>query len=193
MAGAVSQAGFCIGYAWAARQWGWAGSLLAAGAAFGATTLVPEAVGLSALATFPVIIVVIVVAHLLMPAQPARVVDRAEFPRWDLPALMLAATAFVVGLTSAAPLLGSRLAGLIAPFPLFATVLAAFAHRVQGRDAAVGVLRGLLLGLFAFASFFLTVSLLLPTGIAVSFLAPIAVGLAVQAASLIAGRRLGLA
>lgn len=50
---------------------------------------------------------------------------------------------------------------------------------------AVGVLRGLLLGLFAFASFFLvTAGLIEQAGIALAFTAAIAVTFAVQGASL---------
>jgi hypothetical protein len=106
---------------------------------------------------------------------------------------MVVATVFVLALTEAAPFLGARLAGLIAPFPLYGAVLAVFAQRMQGRDAAVAVVRGLVLGLFAFTGFFLAVTLLLPSGIAVAFAAAIAVAIAVEGASLVAGRRLGIA
>jgi hypothetical protein len=192
MAGAVSQAAFCLGYAWAAQRWSWPGAMAGATLAFAVSTLVLSQVGLAAPAFFVVIIVVIVVAMFLMPFAPARAIGRVDYPRWDLPARMVVATAFVFALTAAAPLLGARLAGLLAPFPLYASVLAAFGQHVQGRDAAVGVLRGLLLGLFAFASFFLTVALLLSSGVAVAFVSAILVALAVQAATLLGGRRLGL-
>jgi hypothetical protein len=73
-------------------------------------------------------------------------------------------------LTGAAPLLGARLAGMLATFPVFATVLTVFAHRAQGRDAAQRVLRGLLLGLFAYSGFFLVIALAIERiGIAASF------------------------
>ncbi len=192
MAGAVSQAAFCLGYAWTAQRAGWPGSLAGATLAFAASTLILTAVALPAVAFFVVIIVVIVVALFLMPTARLEV-EQAEYPRWDIPARMVVATAFVLALTSAAPLLGARLAGLIAPFPLYATVLAVFSHHALGRDAAVGVLRGLLLGLFAFASFFLAVTTLLGQGILVAFAAAAAAALAVQAATLLAGRRFGLA
>ena len=193
MAGAASQAAFCLGYAWAAQRAGWIRSVLAATAAFAVATTVLDATVLAVQGMFLVIIVVLVVALFLMPDAPLRATRDVEFPRWDLPARMVVATAFVVVLTGAAPLLGARLAGLIAPFPLYATVLAAFAHRLQGVDSAVAVLRGLLLGLFAFASFFLALSLLLPAGLGVAFAAAVAIALAVQGASLLTGRRLGLA
>ena len=193
LAGTISQAAFCLGYASAARRLGWATSLLAATLAFGIATAALDLVVLPAAGYFVVVIVALVVALFLMPAAPGREEVEVGFPAWDLPARMVVATVFVVGLTSAAPLLGAHLAGLIAPFPLYATVLAAFAHRLQGAGAAVAVVRGLLLGLFAFASFFLSLSLLLPEGIGLAFAVAIAVVLTVQGASLLGGRRLGLA
>ena len=58
----------------------------------------------------------------------------------------------------------------------------------------MGVLRGLLLGLFALAGFFLTTALYLETaGIALAFAAAIVVALVLQAASLFVGRRLASA
>jgi hypothetical protein len=193
MAGAASQAAFCLGYAWAAQRLGWAAAVLAATAAFGASTVILNLLVLPAQAYFVVVILVLVVSLFLMPGAPALAGAQIRFPAWDLPARMVVATVFVVALTAVAPLLGPHLAGLIAPFPLYATVLAAFAHRLQGGGPAVGVVRGLLLGLFAFASFFLVLALLLPDGIALAFAVAIAIALAVQGASLVAGRRLGLA
>ena len=193
MAGAASQAAFCLGYAWAAQRVGWAGSVVAATVAFALATMVLNVVALPVEGYFVVVILVLVVSLFLMPPAPTHAEQATRFPAWDLPARMVVATSFVVLLTAAAPRLGAHLAGLIAPFPLYATVLAAFAHRLQGAGSAAAVVRGLLLGLFAFASFFLTLSLLLPDGIAPAFAAAIAVAVAVQGASLLAGRRLGLA
>ena len=202
MAGTASQSAFCLGYSWTARRLGWALSLPAATLAFAGVTsvlavvLLPALVLLSALALFVVMIVLLVVSLFLMPTHSAhndQAIERIDFPRWDIPLRMVVATSFVLALTSAAPLLGPRLAGMLAPFPLYGAVLAAFAHRMQGADSAVAVLRGLLLGLFAFVSFFLVLALLLPDGLALAFGTAIVVALAVQGASLVAGRRLGLA
>ncbi|HET7420562.1 MAG TPA: hypothetical protein VFL27_09295 [Candidatus Dormibacteraeota bacterium] len=193
MAGAASQAAFCLGYAWSAQRLGWVASVGVAALAFAGSTVVLDAVRLPAEGYFVVVILVLVVALFLMPAAPPRPGAAIDFPAWDLPARMVVATAFVVVLTATAPLLGAHLAGLIAPFPLYATVLAAFAHRLQGPAQAAAVVHGLLLGLFAFASFFLVLSLLLPDGIGLAFVAAVAVAAGVQGASLFAGRRLGLA
>ena len=51
---------------------------------------------------------------------------------------------------------------LLAVYPLYSAVLAAFAHRLEGRAAAVGLLRGLLVGLFSFTAFYSTLAILLP-------------------------------
>jgi hypothetical protein len=64
-------------------------------------------------------------------------------------------------LTAIASGLGPQLSGLVTPFPIFGSVLAPFAHRQQGAGAATQFLRGLALGMFGFASFFLVVGALL--------------------------------
>ncbi len=103
---------------------------------------------------------------------------------------MAAATALVVALTGAADFLGPQVSGLFATFPLFASVLAVFAHRTLGAAAARAVLRGLLLGLFAFAAFFVTLGALIERlGIGPAFAAAIVAALAVQTASLLLARK----
>ena len=68
------------------------------------------------------------------------------------------ATLFVVGLTEASQQLGPHLTGLLSPFPLYALILAVFAHHFEGPAAAIRVLKGMLQGLFSFAVFFLIVA-----------------------------------
>jgi hypothetical protein len=193
MAGAISQAAFCLCFAWTARSAGWPLSLAVASTGFAAATVALSFVGLPVAGAFVVVIIVLMVALFLMPAAPGRPDARSSFPHWDLPARMLVATAFVVVLTTAAPRLGPRLAGLLAPFPIYGAVLAAFAYRVQGPAASVSVLRGLLLGLFAFACFFAALSTLLERDVVLAFAAAILVAAIVQGGALVLGRRFGLA
>jgi hypothetical protein len=194
MAGTASQATFCVLYAWVARRRGWAPSLVAATAGFLVVTALLNFVVVSTWITFAAMLAVLVVAIRLMPKRGSPGPESISFPRWDIPTRMVVATAFVVVLTAVAPVLGPRLAGLLAPFPLYATVLATFAHRIQGAGPAVGVLRGLLLGLFAFAAFFMTLAeLLTGHGVALAFAAAAVVVLAVQGVSLAVGRRLRVA
>ena len=83
-----------------------------------------------------------------------------------------------------------QLTGLLATFPLYGAILAGFAHHLQGPGPAIRVLRGLLLGLFAFAGFFFVLAMLLErVGIAGGFAAAIAAVLALQGGALWALRR----
>jgi hypothetical protein len=194
LAGTVCQVAFALTYAWIALRAGWIVSFAAATISFLALTAVLDVLGLGLAVTFAVAVASLLIALALMPRRRAARPSIGPTPWWDIPARMVVATTFVIVLTAAAPALGARLAGLLSPFPLYATVLAVFAHRLQGGAAAVGVLRGLVLGLFAFAGFFGAVAMLLvPDGITIAFSVAVVVALAVQAVSLATGRILKIA
>src|SRR5205814_8550954 len=107
-----------------------------------------------ALVTLMLGVSALVIALAAMPRQAVKRSERVALPWWDIPARMLVATVFVLALTSAAPALGSRLSGLLSPFPVYAAVLCVFAHRLQGAAAGIAGMRGPLLGLFGFAAVF---------------------------------------
>ena len=194
LAGAVSQTAFALAYAWTALRFNWTWCVAAATFAFAVATLMLDLAPGDAAVTLVLAVLGLVIGMALMPRLAAKRSERVELPWWDLPARMLVATVFVLALTSAAPALGSRLSGLLSPFPVYAAVLCVFAHRLQGVAAAIAVMRGLLLGLFGFAAFFALLAFLLePTGIAVAFAIAIVAALVVQGASLAAGRRLRMA
>jgi hypothetical protein len=105
-------------------------------------------------------------------------------PRWDIPVRMGMATTIVLVLTATASWLGPQLSGLVSPFPVFIAVVAAAAHASKGAGFAVNVLRGAMLGLFAFVGFYTILALLLPhSSLALSFVAATATALLVQAAT----------
>jgi hypothetical protein len=79
-------------------------------------------------------------------------------PRWETPLRMLVATTFVIVLTGAAGVLGPQLSGLLAPFPVFATILAVFTHHFHSANSARLLLRGLISGAFSYAVFFLVIA-----------------------------------
>ena len=189
MAGTISQAAFCLTYARLASG-GVALSVGAAALVFAACTLVLDHVRASLSVLFVLAVGSLVIALSWMPRSlPAESPGRAV-PRWDLGARMVLATMFVVLLTGLAPTLGPRLAGLLAPFPIYATVLTIFAHLQAGPVAAASVLRGLLLGLFGFASFFLVLAVLLERGgIVLAFTLATLVAFGLQAVSLLILRR----
>ncbi|PYM16614.1 MAG: hypothetical protein DMD81_11990 [Candidatus Rokuibacteriota bacterium] len=175
MGGTISQAAFCVIYAWLAARGGWLLAVAVGSVAFAISTVALDRLALS-----------------LLPLSPDRRPITTAPPRWDLPARMLVATAFVLVLTGVAPSLGARLTGLLAPFPLYAAVLAGFAHHAHGPSAATRVLSGVLLGLFAFVGFFFVLAVLIDRrGIVIAFAAAIVVALTLHAGSLWALRRDG--
>jgi hypothetical protein len=71
----------------------------------------------------------------------------------DLAVRMVAGAALVVVLSAASAALGARLTGLLTPFPVIASVLAAFTHAVDGAAAVRRYADALVRGLPSFAAF----------------------------------------
>jgi len=186
LAGTISQVGFCLTYGWLAGRFGWPLTVAISILVFGGLTAVLQYLPLCSGPVFVAAILAVLLALWLLPAR-AHDGPRAlaPLPRWDLPARMGVATGFVLLLTAWAPALGPRLTGLLAPFPLYAAVLAVFAHAIQGPAPAALVLKGSLLGLFTFAGFFFTLATLLErAGIAVAFGSAILAACVLQGSSL---------
>ena len=158
---------------------------------FALATIAFQQVRLSAWPAYGAVIASLVIGILFMRRREGPASARAVAPDWDLPVRMVLATGLVLLLTGIAPRIGAHLSGLLSPFPIYAGVLAIFAHRQDGGAAANKVLRGLLLGLFAFASFFLVLALGLDRlGIGLSFALATLLALSVQGATLVTVRAL---
>ncbi len=209
LTGVASEVAFCLSFAWGGwlltgvrdmrhlRRLGWLLALLGGLAGFALATFVLQGISAPLWAYVALAVVSLGAGLLLMPrARKPSAIGHAKgptapaLPWWDLPARMGLATIFVVALTAIAPALGPRLTGLLAPFPLYASILAAFAYQQQGANAALGVLRGLVLGLFGFAACFLILAtLLVPLGIALSFALATLAALFMQGVTLLLMRR----
>jgi len=184
MIGTIAQAGFCLGYGRCAFRSPWLLALGAGIGAFGVTAAAFQSAGLTLIWLFPVTVFCLGLAIRLMPkGEDAR--RAAPLPGWDIPARMVIATAIVLLLTGFAPVLGPRVSGILSTFPVYASILTVFAHELQGPGPAIQVLRGLLFGLFSFATFFFVLGLLIvQVGLAGAFGAAIAAALLLQAGSL---------
>jgi uncharacterized membrane protein (GlpM family) len=129
--------------------------------------------------------VVAAIAGVRLIPQSAGLEEAPAPPRWDLPARMIVATALVVLITSAAPVIGPQLSGLLTTYPIYASVLAVFAHAQRGGAAATDVVRGLCYGIIAFATFFLCIGLLIERfGIAPAFVVAALAAVVVQSLTL---------
>lgn len=183
--GLTSLATFSLVFARCGRRFPWTVSLSTAWA-----TALAVDVGLSFLppltgiATGATTLVAIVLAIQLMPRTTVDDVTGAPQPPpgWDLPGRALATAILVVSVTTAAGILGPRWTGLLATFPVAASVVAAFALAQRGPTDAGRMLAGVLYGLFGFAGFCITVAQLVETLGAAAFLCGLGVAAAVQLA-----------
>lgn len=117
----------------------------------------------------------------LLHAPPGEPGEIGELPWWDLPARGLAAMALVIALTAASGALGPNLSGLLAPFPIITSVLAAFTHLHGGPEQVKVLLRNFLIGFYGFAAFCFVLAISLPSlGTGLSFSLATLVALVVQ-------------
>ncbi len=97
---------------------------------------------------------------------------------------MGAGVVLVLLVTHFASALGSHLSGAFAMFPVMASVLVVFSHRHSGSAFAINLLRGMVLGYYAFSIFCIVLSVTLSaTSIAVAFLLSLSCAVLVQAIS----------
>ena len=182
LAGAVAEVAFCVAYAGMATRASWLIAFASGSVAFAMTAVVLQQPELSLVIAGAGVWGSLAVALRLVRRGHTPTAMPAP-PRWDLPARMIIATTLVLAITELAPVLGPRWSGVLATFPVYAAILTVFAHRVSAASA-MEVLRGLLLGLFAFAAFFVVLGMLIErAGVAVAFAAAIVSALAVQAVS----------
>lgn len=186
--GASAQVAFAAAYTVVARRFGWGLSLTAAALAFFAVGFaVPP---MPPIVLYGLLVVAVAVYLATLGRRSGRARSLVTPPAWDIPARVIVATALVVVISSLAPVIGGRFSGILATFPVYAAVLATFAHVTYGPGEAADVLRGLATGLLGFGAFFLALGYLLGvTGIPASFAGALAVGFAVQAATLPLVRR----
>ena len=187
LAATLSQVAFALAYGWSSRR-GALSAFLCGFVAFAAATVVLSFLHWRATGTFVLVLGSLAVGYAVTRRRGASeaLSEPTELPRWDIPARMVAATMVVVVITTLAPVLGSHLAGLLSPFPVFATVLAVFTHHRHGASAATSTLDGLVLGLLAPAVFFLVLSVTLPAVGLLGFGFATAAAFAAHALSLLA-------
>src|SRR5690242_19844219 len=125
LAGLISLIAFVLAYGWVARRLPWPATLVISWAAFAAATVALEGVALRSEVTLPVVLLSFGLAYALMPRARSAPRD-PDPPHFDLAMRVIATAAFVVVLTAASGALGPRLSGLLAAFPVLASVLAAF-------------------------------------------------------------------
>jgi hypothetical protein len=158
VAGMASSCLFCLSYGLVSRKWPVGICVPVALSVFLVSTALCHQLPWTMFSASLFLLGAVLAASRAIGRRPAEAAP-AILPRWDLPARMLAATAFVLALTASARALGPQLSGLLAPFPVFAVVLGSFTHHRQGPAAAARLLRGIVLGAPTFIAFFVVVEL----------------------------------
>jgi hypothetical protein len=183
--GGICLLAFSLIYARAAARLAWQPSIVLAGATY--LTLGVAIPALPRLFLWAGVAIGVPVTVYLLARGPRPSPHIApDLPTWDIPARVLVATLLVVGISGAAPLIGGRAAGVLATFPVYASVLATFAHRLRGPADGIAVLRGMVTGLLGFSTFFLVLAeALATTSIPIAFGLAIGSGLAVQGLTLL--------
>ena len=154
--GSLAVTVFCVAYARSATRFAWPASASIALAGYFLAVALLAAFPLPLPVSFALLALAVPVgACLIQPAALTRAILAA--PPWDLPFRVCAATAIVIAITTLSATLGPRLSGLLSAFPVFVCVMAVFAHALYGAAAAQQFTRGLVVGSYSFAAFFLVV------------------------------------
>lgn len=145
------------------------------GAAYGLTLLPGTALAAASAATLAV-----VVSWRWLPRAEATT-GAIVLTGPDLAGRLAAGAALTVAVTGLSATLGATWSGLLAMFPLLGLILSVSSHRAHGPNFVIRLLRGMVMGRFAFAAFCLGLAWLLPHLAApVAFLAAAALSVLVQ-------------
>ncbi|MFY9479549.1 MAG: hypothetical protein WAQ08_18065 [Aquabacterium sp.] len=181
---------FGIAYAQAAsRRHAWPISLVAGWAAY---ALVVAALSINARPPMAYMAIVVLIAlgtaPLLYPKPP--VASHASSPlrtKGDLWLRMLAGALLTATVTHLAFHIGPTLSGMLAMFPVMGSVLAVFTHRHEGAIATIRLLKGMVLGYYAFSAFCIVLAITLPSWpLASSFATALLIALSIQIISRLA-------
>jgi len=100
LSGTTSQALFCLAYGWLAVHLQWTLTVTTSVLAFAGATAMLQYLKLPVEILFPIVVLVILLVLRAMPRQFASSTVVRFMPAWDIPARMIIATAYVVGLTA---------------------------------------------------------------------------------------------
>ena len=182
--GLASITAFALAYSWLAmrkEELAWYYPMLLGWGAFFLLTFLLDGLVLPQVGSFAGVVLFLALANVVLP-RPLASSSNQPVAKWEILVRMIAATVLVLFITEASTALGAQLSGLLTPFPVYVSVMAASAHRLYGAPSAVQLVRGATLGLFTPAIFFLIVGgMVVGFGVAVSF------GLAIVASLLVHG------
>lgn len=183
--GIVSLCAFILVYARLARRARWTSSLLAGWLAFIALSAALSQISTDATEALLLALGSLAVTVFALPRPLPATASPFQPPGWDLPLRGVSALVLVIAITALSGPLGPKLSGLLTPFPVVATVLAAFTHAQHGEHQLVRIMRGFTIGLVAYVLFCFALALALRSAaVAPSFALALSAALITQALTL---------
>jgi hypothetical protein len=169
MTGILALIVFCLSYSAFSRTRTWLPTLLLAYGLYALTILAVNYLQLNVVLSYALVIGFVLLALRFFPVSVEPVIKSRRIP-FEIPIRMGVATLFILLITALARVLGPNWSGILTPFPIMTSVLAIFAHTLQGSQAVIATLRGLVIGLFGFTTFLFLQAFLLPQfSVALSF------------------------
>ncbi len=169
MTGILALISFCFSYSAISRKLTWLPTLLLSYGIYTITALFFNYLQLNLWLSYGVVLGCVLLALRFFPVPGNMTITPKRLP-FDIPIRMLVATLFVLIITGLAAVLGPNWSGILTPFPILTSILAIFTHTLQGSDATILTLRGLLIGLLGFTTFLFLQAYLLPEfSVAISF------------------------
>jgi hypothetical protein len=164
MVGIIGWLAFCITYLLIGQRFNALISVLAGYLAYILVGLLLQNVTpmLSVNTWFIITLILIIVTLKNFPKIKTETCKSGKRLHFEVPLRMLMITAFVVGITYFADLLGPVWSGILTPFPIMTAVLAIFVHYTQGIHQVRTIFLGLYNGIFGFTAFLYLQVYLLP-------------------------------
>lgn len=187
--GILAWAAFSLAYAWCCLKLNWWYCTIIGWLAYFAVAalLLPVHVGI--VSAFVIVSILLAAMLCAFPHVSPAAARPAAYGKYDLLLRMATASLMVVSLTAFARLLGPMRSGILSAFPAYTTILAVFSHR-HSSAAAIATMKGVAVGLYTAATFFLILSIvLLRMSVGASFGLATIGALVVQAGSLLYVKR----
>ncbi|WP_080238262.1 hypothetical protein [Spirosoma rigui] len=180
LTGIISLISFCYCYAQLSKHFNWLITILTSYLVYVLVALLFDLFKFNLFVVYGITLMCVVVALYFFPVPTAHQPPAKRLP-FDMLIRMVVATLFVILITGLATVLGPTWSGILTPFPIITSILAIFTHYLQGNNATVTVLRGLVSGLFGFTTFlFLQAFLLQAFSVGISFLLALLVNLVIN-------------
>ncbi len=152
LSGMISISIFCYIFARASENYQVFACLIMSLIGFAISTVVFSFIELPPLKALITVVAFLITFLLVLPIKQDDITFY-QTPKIEIFFRMVAAVLLLFIITGLAEIMGPRLSGLLAPFPIAGSVLASFTHYNSGHDATVRLLDGYMRGLFGTTAF----------------------------------------